>query len=97
MKQCPLCGLDYTENSFSLIDQEEESKLIHLACPHCSQSVLAFVVLSRLGLSSIGILTDLTAEDAIRFQTREPISENEILSFHNLLENKTQEMSHLFV
>lgn len=97
MKQCPLCGLDYTENSYQTIDQNEESRLIHMTCPHCAHCVLAFVLQSRLGLSSIGIMTDLTAADVIRFQNREPISENEILSLHNLLENRTQEMSHLFV
>lgn len=67
-----------------------------MTCPHCSQAMLAVVMYTRLGMSSIGILTDLTAPDVGKFQNKEPISENDILTFHNILETKTQEMSQLF-
>jgi len=96
MKQCPRCEQEYASDSLKIIEQSEESNLIHMTCPHCSQAMLAFVMMTRLGMSSISILTDLTASDVRRFHAKEPISENDILTFHNLLETKTQEMSRLF-
>ncbi len=96
MKQCPVCEQEYTPDSLKVIEQNQESKLIHMTCPHCAHAMLAVVLSTRMGMSSIGILTDLTATDVKRFAQKEPVTENDILNFHNLLETQKQHMSHLF-
>ncbi len=96
MKQCPVCEQEYLLESLQVIEQNQESKLIHMTCPHCAHAMLAVVLFTRLGMSSIGVLTDLTALDVKKFSQKQPVSENDILNFHNLLETQKQHMSHLF-
>lgn len=96
MKECPLCGQEYSQKSLKIIEQTEETRLVHITCAECSQALLALVLTTRLGLSSIGILTDLTAPDVGKFQKKYPVTEDDILNFHNYLEHNKQ-FSNLFV
>lgn len=97
MKECPLCGREYSETALKIIDESDETRLVHMTCSHCSHAMLAMVLTTRLGLSSIGILTDLTAADVGNFQKKFPLTEDDILNFHNYLENNHKIFSNLFV
>ncbi len=96
MKECPLCGKNYTAPSLKVIEQQKDTRLVHCTCQHCKQSLLAVIVTTRLGVSSIGILTDLTISDVYSFQNKNPICENDILDFHQFLEKNTKQFSQLF-
>jgi hypothetical protein len=98
IKQCPLCDQKYNKKSLQVIEQNEETRLVHLTCADCSQGMLAVFLATRLGVSSIGILTDLTAGDVTRFQKKQIITEDDILSFHSILKSKKiKNISHLFI
>lgn len=40
---------------------------------------------SSMGVSSVGMVTDLTADDVAKISRKQSISEDELLSFHSLL------------
>lgn len=85
IKECPLCTAAYGVEDVRVILEENTTQLVHVTCDQCHQALLAYIVESRAGMSSIGMLTDLTLLDVLRMREKEPISEDELLDFHELL------------
>lgn len=88
MNQCPLCKGQYAPEAVSVLLQKQSANLVHLTCSSCQNSVLAMIVVTGAGLSSVGMLTDLNVEDAFRLNRVGPVTEEEVLDFHTLLNNK---------
>lgn len=95
MKTCPLCTKEYSKDSVEIVEESIGTQLMHLTCSHCKNAMLAIFVSSNLGMSSVGMLTDLTAFDAHRLHRKEPISEEAVLSFHDCINKNQKEIIHL--
>lgn len=87
MKECPVCQGKYSAKQAKIVEERGEANLVHITCPHCSNSVLAVIVVSNLGMSSVGMLTDLDEKDAKRLRNKQSVSEDELLGFHTLLKS----------
>ncbi len=86
MRQCLLCKKHYhTEEHIRVLYTHDPMYLIHITCPECGNAMLTIVTLSQLGMSSIGLYTDLTLEDAEHFQEAPPLSEDDILKMHEVV------------
>ena len=85
MNQCPVCKGNYEPNESNILKEKGSAHLVHITCPHCHNSILAVVLATSVGLSSVGMMTDLKADDVLRLYGRETITEDELLSFHELL------------
>ncbi|MFH1947562.1 MAG: hypothetical protein ABIJ23_05410 [Candidatus Magasanikbacteria bacterium] len=92
MNQCPVCKGSYQPVKKNILRKKGDAHLIHITCPHCSNSVMAVVLATPVGLSSVGMVTDLKANDVLRVYNQEAISEDELLGFHQLL--KTNRLLH---
>lgn len=88
MQECPLCGYKYAAEKVAVLEEYAGSHLVHITCPQCHNAVLAMVMVSALGMSSVGIVTDLSSADVLRVRRREPIGEDELLSFHQCLHRR---------
>ena len=88
MAQCPLCKKSYSGKETQIIDEKNGAHLVHITCPHCHQAVLALVVISQVGMSTVGMVTDLNREDVARLCKSDIISEDELLNFHTLLQRE---------
>ncbi|MCF6276881.1 MAG: hypothetical protein L3J07_03500 [Candidatus Magasanikbacteria bacterium] len=88
MKHCPLCKQDYIVEKAKIVQKQNEAHLIHITCDNCENAVLVLLVISQLGVSSIGIITDLVLKDMQKFLLKNVITEDDLLNFHELLENK---------
>lgn len=88
MKQCPLCKQDYVAERAKIVEKQDEAHLVHITCANCENAVLVLLVISQLGISSVGIITDLVLDDVSRFISKDIISEDDLLNFHELLEKK---------
>ncbi len=84
---CPVCNTPYNPLSAKILDEKEDAHLLHIQCKKCGSSIVALVLASGLGISSIGLLTDLTDDDAIRFKKGFRISANDILDIYESLHN----------
>lgn len=82
---CPLCQSAYDQSVVRLLGQSGPARLFHCTCQSCGHAVLAVVVESMGAVSSVGMLTDLEASDALRFSYREPVSADECLAIHAAL------------
>ena len=87
MRECPVCNTAYRAEQVAVLEAAGHNHLVHLTCGACHNALLALVVVSALGMSSIGVMTDLTAEDADRFRLEPPVSEEDVLSFHQVLQH----------
>lgn len=87
MRRCPLCKKDYDLNSVCILRELSDTHLVHITCQECLGAVLVVVIVSALGMSSVGVVTDLGAEDARKIQNKDAFSEDDVLGFYNFLES----------
>lgn len=80
-----MCQQEYPAEHIRVVDQLWESQLIHLACASCNNAMLAVVVATQTGLSSIGMVTDLDLLDALRIRGKAPMTLDNVLEFHSLI------------
>ena len=85
VSRCPLCRCTEQELETKIVGQDGQTRLLHLNCHQCGNSLLALVLVSGAGISSIGMLTDLTFEDTVRFKCTRLVSEDDILDVHHAL------------
>jgi len=100
LKDCPVCQTAFQTTDIRIVDTYDNAHLLHLTCSECSHALLSIFAISQMGMSSVGMATDLSAFDAERVLNTEPIHEDEVLSFHTLLSKQTHHnkpIEHLFV
>lgn len=85
MNHCPVCKGEYGANEANILEQKEEANLVHITCPHCHNSVVAVIVVTSFGLSSIGMVTDLHPQDVVRLRKKGKVTEDEVLGLHEHL------------
>lgn len=85
---CPLCGKEYAPEEARIVSEKEGAFLVHTNCKRCGSSVVATLVANQLGISSVGLITDLTYEDVVKFKDGENISTDDLLSLYEILNNK---------
>lgn len=90
IEECPVCERKYGEESVQIIEQNGEANLMHITCSECLNSVIAVVVMSNVGSSSIGVLTDLEPEDIMRLKGQSKFSHDQILEFHLMLQQEKE-------
>ncbi|OGH66533.1 MAG: hypothetical protein A3B90_00830 [Candidatus Magasanikbacteria bacterium RIFCSPHIGHO2_02_FULL_41_13] len=95
MRNCPLCKSEYTHETLELVEEGTGTHLVHLTCVQCKNAMLALIVVSKLGMSSVGMLTDLNAPDAKRLYRKNAIAEESVLDFHDYLKTRSHEFIHL--
>lgn len=87
LRRCPLCKQDFGEEAVRIVEQREATHLVHITCPHCQNAVLAVILVSALGMSSVGVLTDLGAAEVSQMRRKSPINEDDLLGFFKFLES----------
>ncbi len=79
---CPLCGTNYNPKDARLLEEKDGAHLIHLQCRNCSSSIVAVIVAGGLGVSSVGLITDLTGDDVIKFKSAPRIDEDDVIEVY---------------
>lgn len=107
LAHCPLCQAAYDDasvhllgdfapqgNSVSAISRMGQGKprMFHLTCKNCRHAVLAVILESGHGVSSIGLVTDLEVQDAVRIHGTQAISADDVVRAHVELDTKSREM-----
>lgn len=81
---CPLCGSRSLREA-QLLGGTGETQLFHVTCKRCAASVLTLTLVRASGAGAVGLVTDLSADDAVRFVRTPAISTNDALQFHTFL------------
>ena len=92
LTHCPLCDAAYADASIRPLGESGTMRLFHLTCPSCAHAVLAVILEHPSGISSIGLVTDLEAQDALRFRDAAPISSEDCMIVHDVLNGRSREL-----
>ena len=87
---CPLCGSSYTPLQAQVLGEKEDSHLMHIQCGNCANAIIALVIVSSVGVSSVGLVTDLGFEEVGRFKEDRAISTDDVIDMHHLLQNEDE-------
>lgn len=82
ISQCPLCGTSYNPLAAGVLEATEGARLMYIQCTACSSNILALVITSMVGVSSIGLITDLTIDDIRKFQNSDGITSDDVLDIY---------------
>lgn len=83
---CPLCEARYNPMEARLLGKEGDTHLLHVTCRKCHNAILAMVLVNRVGSSSVGLVTDLTVDDVMRFQQHRAVTIDDVIDTHDFLE-----------
>lgn len=90
LTHCPLCRSPYRPAHICLLRKAAGMSLYHLKCDACRHSVLAVIVENPNGVSSVGLVTDMEAQDAVRLEQAEPVSADDCVRLHIALEEQSR-------
>lgn len=85
---CPLCETSYNPQEARVLGEKDDSHLLHIQCGNCSNAIIALVLISSVGVSSVGLVTDLSYDDVLRFKNAGAISTDDVIEVHNALQNE---------
>lgn len=82
---CPICNTHYNPLAAQVLEERDDAHLIHIECRKCSSSIVALVLTGGLGISSVGLVTDLTGDEVLKFRQKENIKVDDVLVMHEEL------------
>lgn len=82
---CPICNLRYDSLEARVLEEGDSSHLVYIKCHHCQSAILALILANNLGISSVGLITDLSADDVLKFRSATPVSYDDVIEVHQFL------------
>lgn len=89
INRCPICSESYDPKAAKLFGKQEVATLVHITCGKCASHFVAMILMVGQGVSSVGMVTDLTFTDAQKLHVLEPITMDELIDGHELIFNKS--------
>jgi len=83
---CPLCETRSNPVDARLLGTDGDTQLMHVTCRKCGSACLSLVLVSRVGASSVGLVTDLTYDDVMRFRRAQTVGIDDVIETHAFLE-----------
>ena len=97
LAQCPLCQTVYEESEVRLLGERGSTRLFHCSCHACGHAMLAMILEAHGSVSSVGLMTDLEVQDALRFQSLESLSADDCIAAHRILEAESRQLCTLIM
>ena len=85
MKECLACKRQISDESIKIVAEESNSYMLHQTCPHCENALVLVASINDIGVGLVGMISDLTYEDAGRLYNNEPIDEEFLLEAYQIL------------
>lgn len=82
---CPICNTHYNPLAAQVLEERDDAHLIHVECRKCGSSIVALVLTGGIGISSVGLVTDLSGEEVLKFRNRESVRADDVLAMHQAL------------
>lgn len=85
---CPLCDTSFSPKQAAVIGQGGDVQLLHTICSRCGSSIVLLLLTSEAGISSVGLITDLTEGEVGHFACSAAVSTDDIIELHEYLSLK---------
>ncbi|TAK03937.1 hypothetical protein EPO34_02140 [Patescibacteria group bacterium] len=79
---CAACDERRTDLVSRVLGSRDDTSLIHAACERCGCATLSLVMRRGEAATSVALLTDLSADDALRFQRPGAITVDDVIELH---------------
>jgi transcription elongation factor Elf1 len=87
LAKCPICNKKYSQTKILVLEENSNKTTLHVTCGSCKVSSLVFISSGKMGIVSLGMLTDLTTEEARDIFKGEAISVDQVIDVHEYLNN----------
>ena len=77
---CPICNERYQDDRVKLFAKRDGANLVHITCNKCASNFITMIVILGQGISSVGMVTDLSFEDAQKLYKSTPLTADEVIS-----------------
>ncbi len=94
---CPLCNVKYNPLQLRILDEKIDAHLVYITCRNCCAGVVALIMNRGMGVTSVGLITDLSADDVIKFKESKDLRSEDVLELHQLLESNEEDYLKLFI
>lgn len=95
--QCPVCNAKHTHAETRLLGENDGMKLVYVRCRKCKTSVVAVMFQNAFGITSAGLVTDLSGDEVLKFKDAEPVSGDDVLELYQALQkNQKVALASLF-
>lgn len=85
-----MCHSVYEQTGVRLLRELGGTRLFHCSCHSCGRSMLALMLENSGWLSTVGLVTDLGVTDALRLEQSAPISSDECIRLHRMIDKNSQ-------
>jgi hypothetical protein len=86
VSRCPICQQEHNPTETAILDENDGAHLIYIKCRNCNSGVVAMVAMGVTGVTSLGLVTDLTSQEILKIKDFGRINEEDVLSLHKYLE-----------
>lgn len=92
MTHCPLCRALYADEQVKLVLERSQARLYHSMCGTCRHGLFAYVLEAQGGISSIGLVTDASGEDAMSLADAPTVTSEECIAAHRMLSEQSKDI-----
>lgn len=85
---CPLCESSYNPEAAQILGEKDDSHLLHIRCGNCSNAIIALVLISSVGVSSVGLVTDLSHREVHQFKEEKAVTTDDVIDMHHLMKDE---------
>lgn len=82
VSSCPLCETRYSAAHARILSERNDIRLVHATCKKCGAATLALVRETQAGGSTVGLVTDLSHDDVLRFRQGVALHTDDVIGAH---------------
>jgi len=95
ISNCPVCDSRNFPSQIKVLQEKDNSHLLYVQCRRCKSRVIVLITAHQNGISSVGLLTDLSSDEVLKFSTQEPINHDDVLELYDSLFEKKEKFFEL--
>ena len=87
MKECLVCKHKITDKQIKIVSEGDNSYILYLSCTYCDNALVLLASINNIGVGLVGMVSDLTYDDAKRLYNKLPIDEDDLLDAYQIIQN----------
>ncbi|MFA6197670.1 MAG: hypothetical protein WC734_00750 [Patescibacteria group bacterium] len=84
---CPLCNAHFSFSAAKVLEEREDAHLVHIQCQKCSSFIVALILTNAMGISTVGLITDLTSDDVSKFTNSSRLTVNDVIDLYQVTQS----------
>lgn len=86
--QCVHCGEVGSLLDIQEVEKGRDAELLHVKCQECRGALLVLLFTAGPLVNSVGLITDLSKDDALTMQGAKPWQEDDLFALHEALKDR---------